>query len=152
MAGLGDGDKQPAEDFENFHKGEKPARIHTTHKHRRRRTCGRSGNRKKFQKEIHAKYDENETEEKGRDVSDVFHDLILGYLHQNGWGISHPDHTKQPTACEEFSFELFGPPLFLQTTFRILRRAGYELAPSYCSGPCHTTDCKPTRRSLCLWS
>ena len=54
MACLGDGDKQPAEDFENFHKGEKPARIHTTHKHRRRRTCGRSGNGQKFQKEIQA--------------------------------------------------------------------------------------------------
>lgn len=152
MAGLGDGDKQPAEDFENFHKGEKPARIHTTHKHRRRRTCGRSGNGQKFQKEIQAEYDENETEKKGRYMRDVFHDFGLFYLHPNRWGFSPTRHAKLAAAYKGISLEPFGPPLFLQTTSRILQQAGCEYWPSYCSGPCHTTDCKPTRRSLCLWS
>ena len=90
MAGLWDGDKQPAEDFENFHKGEKPARIHSAHKHRRRRPCGWSRNRKKLQEEIQSEYDENEAEDKGRDVRDVFHVMDLGFLHQIEWKFSSP--------------------------------------------------------------
>jgi len=146
MACLRNRDKKPTEDFENFHESKKPARIHTTHKHRCRRPCGRSGNRKKFQEEIHSEYDENEAEKNGCDVRDVFHDLGLDYLHQIEWRFSPLGETKLSPASDEFSLVPFEMPLFLQTTSRIRQRAGYGLAPSYCSGRCHTTDCKPTRR------
>ena len=90
MAGLWDGDNQPAEDFTNFHKGEKPARIHTTHKHRCGRSGRRSGNRKKIQEEIQSEYDENEAERNGREMRDVFQDFRMGYLHQIEWKFSSP--------------------------------------------------------------
>lgn len=89
------------------------------------RSCGRSGNRKKFQEEIHSEYDENETEKNGRYMRDVFHDFGLVYLHPNKGGFSPTRHAKLARAYEGFSLEPFGPPLFLQTTSRILPRAGY---------------------------